>query len=623
MKLGTVPFMNVSTMEVLLLLGSGIGLGVRPVLRWTMCLALAWLGMSERSLGQWLTQSIELRPGWNAVQLHVDPSHAALDEIVGMDASNPIEEVWLWTPAAGVAQFTQTPQVPTASVAQWTSWRRGTGAASELRRLPGNAACLVRMANVGTNYTFRLLGRPVPPRNRWTSTGLNFMGMPTPDGASVGMDAFLAPAPGLMLDLQVYRYNGGELDAGNPSAVYAYRTTAFRRGEAFWLKAGTRFNRYFGPVDVELSDPRGVVFGGRVGEQRVRLRNRANRAVVVRLAMVASEPPPAGQPAIAGVPRLLLRGALNTTNLSFAHTLVTTTAGAEWALAADGEAGSDVELVFGLDRYASGGIPGDMFAGVLRFTDSLGLSQVDVPVSAEAGTWSGLWVGEATISSVRHALARYARDASGAAMLGPDGRPVRMESMNAPGSVARPFGFRVLVQVEGEKAFLLQRAYLGLKADATRVVALHEAALNPATLASARRISSVHFPWTESNEPWAFEGAFVRGGVVEARVHLGHDDHRSSPFLHAFHPDHDNLDATFSRAEPRGRESWDVERRVRIRIRPPGEDFRSLVGASDRIDGLYEETLTFSGVGSEARIHDVSGTIVLRRVSDVPVLTRD
>ncbi|MEI6566681.1 MAG: hypothetical protein WCR20_08390, partial [Verrucomicrobiota bacterium] len=70
---------------------------------------------------QWVTQTIALKAGWNAVYLHVDPSHQSLAESIGSDITNPIMEVWRWAPALSTLQFVQTPQAPVEG-AQWASW---------------------------------------------------------------------------------------------------------------------------------------------------------------------------------------------------------------------------------------------------------------------------------------------------------------------------------------------------------------------------------------------------------------------------------------------------------------------------------------------------------------------
>jgi hypothetical protein len=559
----------------------------------------AFLLAGVSAAAQWLTQPVDLRPGWNAVQLHVDPSHVTLDTLIGGNPSNPIQEIWLWTPAVGSAQFVQSPQVPTSTISQWSSWKRPLGAGSEFNRLYGNAVCLVKVGDVGTNYTFRVLGRPVPPKHDWTATGLNFLGLPVPAGAGVAVDQFFQPGGDILRALEIYRYGPGDLDSGNPSRVFALRSTNLRRGEAYWMRAGDTFNRYFGPLEVVLQDPRGVVFGARFGEHRLRLRNRSTSSVTIRMDLLASEAAPTNQAPVAGLPSLLIRGDLNPTNLLFPHTVVSLTNGGSWTLAAAGQSGSELEVVLGLDRYSMGGQPGDVFAGILRFSDSLGLTQTDLPVSAEVGSWSGLWIGDAQVRAVRN--------------------PV----MNEMGPVPQPYPVRLLVHVQGTNAVLLQRVFLGLDAGTNRVVATRESALAPGALSGARRLSSVSFPWTETNAPWALDGAFVHDGTVSTTVVLAHDDHRSNPFLHSFHPDHDNLDATYTQTLPAGRESWSVTRAVRLRIRPPGSDFKSLTVSADRVDGVYEETLTFQGRPADSKSYDVSGDFFLRRISDVPVLTRN
>lgn len=564
---------------------------------------LLLLALATGSLrAQWLTQSIDLRPGWNAVQFHVDLSHTTLDALIGGTNANatPIQEVWLWTPASTAGQFVQSPQLPTATIPQWTSWRRSLGAASDFNRLSGPAVCLVRVDAIGTNYTLSVKGRPVAPRTDWTATGLNFLGMPVPAGAGVAVDQFFQPAGQFLSALELYRYGPGDLDSGNPTRVFSLRTTNLRRGEAFWMRSGDAYNRYFGPIEVVLQDSRGAVFGSRFGEHRLRIRNRANRPVAVRMDLLPSESAPAGQPAVVGTPTLLLRGSLNPTNLLFSHTVLSPTNGGSWNLTADGTTGSDIEVVLGLDRYSMGGQPGDLFGGILRFTDSFGFSQVDLPVSAEVGSWSGLWVGDASISRVRNLV-----------------------NTNDPGTVAQPYPVRLLVHVQGTNAVLLQRVYVGLDASTNRVVSTREGALAASTIAGARRLSSVSFPWTEGNTPWDLAGAFVHDGSLSATVSLAHDDARSNPFLHAFHPDHDNLDAGYTRQLPAGSESWSVTRTVRFRIHPPGADFDSLTRSSERIDGLYEESITLSGRPADSKTYDVSGGMFLRRVSDVPVLTRN
>src|SRR5215475_13337451 len=132
---------------------------------------------------QWLTQTNTLKAGWNAVFLHVDAGHATLDQLVGSDLTNPIQEIWYWVPALPTGQFVDSPQLPTSSGNQWVNWTRALGPSSTLKRLAGNGAYLVRVANTAASYNWIVKGKPVTPTYRWTLTGLNFIGFPTPPSA--------------------------------------------------------------------------------------------------------------------------------------------------------------------------------------------------------------------------------------------------------------------------------------------------------------------------------------------------------------------------------------------------------------------------------------------------------
>ena len=152
-------------------------------------LAILLLACAPAARAQWLTQSFDLKAGWNAVFLHVDAAYDTLDGLVGGDGANPILEVWRWNPPS-TTQFSDSPQSPNAS-SEWTSWVRNQTGAS-LQRLVGDAAYLVRVPTNVPSYTWKLKSKPVAPRHEWTVTGLNFLGFPTVTNTPPKFDAFLA-----------------------------------------------------------------------------------------------------------------------------------------------------------------------------------------------------------------------------------------------------------------------------------------------------------------------------------------------------------------------------------------------------------------------------------------------
>lgn len=606
--------------------------------------------LPTRSQAQWLTQSLTLKAGWNAVYLHVDASHDTLDTLVGADVSNPVQEIWMWSPNPSAAQFVTSPQSPSTPT-YWLNWVRSSAPSATLTRLTGNVACLVRSAS---DYTWNLKGKPVGPDYRWSSSGLNFIGFPTlPGGAAPTFDTFFTPAPELRVGAEIFAYRGGAI-TDNPVQIFDQTITRVNRGEAFWIRS-PEFNRYFGPFDVQFSSSTGARFGDAVGQVSFRLRNLTDNPLTVTLTGVASESPPTGQPAILGPVPVLVRGEINTSTLTFDHS--TLSSGPKtWTLPRRGQVGSDIEVVLGVDRTLVTGTAGQVYASVLRLTDSLNYTRLDVPVSATVGSTAGLWVGGASVSAVSHYLSTYAKASNQTeleAVLsrlglgegvdgyhyeidpgtkkilvfdGPDNRtgsylldgPIKLDS----GTVARPFPLRLILHNTGSAARLLQKVFFGIGMSSTPVVATRENLLLPTALANARRISSVNFPTSAANLPWDCVGTMAGGSSLTVTVNTGYDDHSSNPFLHTYHPDHDNLDAKFATVLAQGVESYGVRRQITLQFTGGGSDFNSLTRSTSQLSGDYTEVVTFLGKGGPTRQFDVRGTFTLNRITDIATLTQ-
>lgn len=597
----------------------------------------------------WLTQTLPLTAGWNAVYLHVDASHATLDSLVGNDPSNPIQEIWMWSPNPSSAQFVSSPQTPSQPV-HWLNWVRPPATSGSLARLSGNVACLVRTT---TDYTWNLKGKAVTPSYVWTSSGLNFIGFPTPAGGTAPtFDAFFAGAPELRVGAEVFAYRGGSL-SGNPQQIFDLTSTRVTRGQAYWMRAA-QFNRYFGPFEVTFQGADGARFGDSAGQVSFRLRNVTAQPLTVTLMQVASETAPTGQPVVRGVAPVLVRGELNPSTLTFQHAALAS-GPKQWTLAKSGEPGSDIEVVLGVDRQHMTGSPGDLYASLLRFTDSLNLTRVDVPASALVGSTAGLWVGGASVSSVNHYLKPYAKAADLPALTNLLTRLGRAEGTNGfhyeldattghvlvfggpanlkgsylldgpintdEGTVARPYPLRLIIHHDGTTARLLQKVHYGVGLSGSAILATREELLKPSQLASARRISAVHLPTSEANTPWAFTGSLAAGASLSVTVDTAYDDQSSNPFLHTYHPDHDNLDAEFRTPLSVGLESYGIRRQITLTLTAPPSDFDGLTRGSASLNGTYVERVTLLGAGTPSRQFDVRGTFVLNRISDIATLS--
>ena len=881
---------------------------------------------------QWQDQSVVLKPGWNAVYLHVDASHVALDDLI-VDLANPISEVWLWRPPSTSLQYHTSPQQPIEPNSQWASWNRSPLVTDSLKRAVGNAAYLVRNTNT-TDYTWTLRGKPLPPRNEWTVSGLNFVGFPTPAEAAPNFDAFLRPAPEFYESAEIYRYVGGNLGTNNPDKLvkFLYPSTQVKRGEAFWVRSGTAYNRYFGPVEVSIRNSAGIEFADKSDPERIRLKNLTKTNRTMRMSLLPSASAPVGQIAITNIVPLLLRGALNITNGTYTASPLGSPV--DFSLAAEGEPGSEIEIVMGADRSSMTGPAGSLYAGILRFADTDGLSEVDVAVSATVADQTGLWIGGAEITQVGQYLKTYpvvsnqveaarlvadqnipqafsswsandtvrnwnsvavstdgsnllatveggrlyqsrnsgltwipresvrgwkdvAASANGmrliaagdnkvylsgdfgtnwssvftnavgtltavtssasgekvlavsdggfvsisrdhgaswtlsetnvnrswrdvassddgsrlvavvwsgkiytsedsgtnwlaqesnrlwsgvassgdgarlvasehngniftsvdhgtnwTARLGPkpwqdvgssaDGRYlVAVESggkvytsadfgtnwlswqgsRNWAGVSSAQNGKKIVAVASGDKIYighdnsfsyqtnsglitlnsasgnrpylhtgintnlagvrqsfpfrlilhrdaagttrLLQRVYLGAGSGSGEfVIATRQAALDPAQLGTARRISAIHFPFSHGNSGWSqVGGSFGLGSSLQFNVDTDYNAHSSNPFLHTFHPDHDNLSADFESVEAQGIESYSVTRAIALSFAMPASDFVSRIGGATSLTGNYAETMTFRGRGSQSREFNLAGKFHLNRISPVATLT--
>ncbi|HSH15605.1 MAG TPA: hypothetical protein VLD18_06210, partial [Verrucomicrobiae bacterium] len=66
------------------------------------CLPFLLLALPDSLRAQWHQQSIQLRPGWNAVFLEVRPEPEDCDTLL---AGLPVESVWDWNRSADSVQF--------------------------------------------------------------------------------------------------------------------------------------------------------------------------------------------------------------------------------------------------------------------------------------------------------------------------------------------------------------------------------------------------------------------------------------------------------------------------------------------------------------------------------------
>lgn len=529
---------------------------------------------------QWQTETYSLKAGWNAVWLPLDVSHATMEEVVPAS----VEEVWRWN--ANVAGTFN--GVPNQTDLQWSVWRRGDPAGTTFGLMDPNYAYLIRVTTGTANFFWSVKGKPVTPRYDWTSTGVNLVGFPmeTPGSSSLrNLTRFYNYDPVLKQLPTTLFYNGGELSSvapKNPLAIGNPNSYQVLRHQAYWVQA-TSFTEYYGPLKIETSAAQGLRFGPETVSLSVRIKNVAvnstnTQSVNVVITPQSSEAPPTGEAALAGPVPLRLRGDLDLNTGLYAYESVT---GPLTRTLAPGE---ERELIFTVDRSSLSNVAGEKYESLLSITDSLNLTRIVLPVTAESTSRTGLWVGAAVLNQVDF-VEGNASTAQGA----PATFPLRLLlHSNAAGSVR-----------------LLQQAYTGLQAGAD-VVSDKENGFTAPAKAEAR-LSSAHFPKRLNT---VGTGTLGLTSSLSFSVPLSFNA-ADNPFVHAYHPDHDNMDERFTAQLPAGRESNDVTRSITLTFESSNLSGFDPTWGSTSLGGTYTETIT----GLRAVPLVSTGRFLIQRVS--------
>jgi hypothetical protein len=428
----------------------------------------------------------------------------------------------------------------------------------------------------------------MPPESNWVRNGATFLGFPTRSngGTYPTFAAYFATFPAaIATNTRIFRYVGGPLGPANPVQVFSTTAERLDRSQAYWFEAPVVGN-FYAPLEVSPSAPDGLNFGRNGATFTVRVRNRTGAPVTLTVDSIVSASAPTGQEAIvAAVP--LTRRVFDSGTSGFIFTPVTSF---NEVIAPQ----ASIELTFGIDRAQMTGATDAFYASLLRFTDSGSLMDITLPVSARVTSLAGLWVGDVAVNAV---------------------------NSFAPGSpgntTARPFPLRIILHVDNTgTARLLSEVYLGRLAPAPYPLGLSaiEAGLKADEKASATRLVAAHLPpdtiLATGSGSVALNSTLVRTIAVPFNA-------ATNPFVHTYHPDHDNKDARF---EPlaAGVESPTFSRACSFTFSAtPTAGANPASWGATVIGGTYSETIT--GVHRNPIV--LSGTFELRRVSDLGDIT--
>ncbi len=582
----------------------------RHTSRLLLTLAICLAGLP--ATGQWVTQTLPLQPGWNAVHLEVQPELADCDTLF---AGLPIESVWAWTPRLSTVQFIQDPNELLPGQPDWLTHLPPDHAARATRNLfsiRGGRSYLIKLKTGAVAMNWTLRGRPVIRHPEWVADSFNLVGFAIAPSGSPSFQSFFSGSAAHARK-PVYRLNA----LGQWELVSDPASTALASGKAYWVYCQGQ-STFAGPLQVEVEQSDGLNYGRILTEQTLRIKNTsASPASFTVRQIVSQSPPSGGSPVLAGaVPLSYYR--LNAAENQFgwlplADTLQQSPVapGRDWVLR--------LEVV----RTAMASfIPpavhnGVLYQSLLEVSNGAGFRQL-IPVSAEglqdypasaaaarptlqddpvppSHPRAGLWVGSATIGRVN--------------------QPSGINNPELPVATASPFQFRLILHVDDSgKVRLLQKVLqmfkpgtlkpdpvtpgLNIVDQPGRLVLVTDDSLisrfSGSTLRDgqlvARRISSPAFGFAK---PVLFAGIGDFGaGKFSGDVRIDHDD-PLNPFKHLYHPEHDNLDERFEDKVAEGTESFTVTRQVELEFTAEDPDGLTTAGWGDnQLGGAYRETVT-------------------------------
>jgi len=578
------------------------------------CAALAL--SCQAAWGEWAEQTLTLEPGWNAVFLEVTPDDNSCEAVF---AGLPIESVWFWNKRTLKKQFLVDPNQLRPEAPDWITYFPEDNPKSfltSLHAVQAGGAYLIQLA--GTEpVELKLVGRVLMKHHDWLPDSLNMVGFPVSKRNPPTFAEFFAGEKALE-GQAVYRITADGL--AEPVADPA--TAAIERGEAYWVycEGDTGFRA---PLDIEGPLYFGLNFSHFADEQTLSFENRTDTPTAITLRVLPGVQPEskrknANLPVLDGEVKLAFMDALRWVDLE-----------EETSFAIGPNSTQELQLAVRRADMA-GGQPGRTTHGGILEIEDLNGTLYRIPLAAEViGSAGGLWAGTVTVSKVAERN--------------------NTATPETPTPASGDFNFRLIVHIDDAgTARLLQHVTLlqlaATEDEPSRYVLLTDDELLAqyvpnsvdAGFVSGRRLTSPVFafadPVEESSSETTGEGETstegedptpLGGTAVTFDITTDFDD-PLNPFVHTFHPDHDNLNERFEEDAPldTGAESYTFTRSVTLEFANGDNSDQNLPNWGYSLQGgTYKEKISFFSetVTGSTYQNDfyVEGTFQLTRVSDV------
>jgi hypothetical protein len=538
--------------------------------------------------------------------------------------------VWTRQERLAAVEFIQDPSEPVWNKAEWllhVPADRPEAFENNLFHLQANRAYLVNLSG-SAPVALNLTGRPSLRQPEWVPDAYNLRGLPVDPAAPPTFRGFFRGSPAHR-DVatgqlrRIYRLSlTGQWSLVAPTDLVA-------PGEAYWIytKGGSD---YVAPLAPKLAFGDGLDFGRELTELSLTLLNRTDGALDASLAAPAVNPlsyavfDPANGWQWQPLPPVLtinnlsaangkLRLAIRRQDMAgdeYGETLALTDgAGTRFSVAvtAQKETFSGAAEPHAYQASASGRVTKMSAVG----------KHGEPPVSPAA--YAGLWLGHAVINSASEA------NSANPANLTPTKSEFKLRLLIHVDTNGVPRLLKEVLQMWKEGTFtndtdgakvLDQPGRYVLLTDKTLISHYHGATLRDG-VEVGRRLSTIgfDFPSAATNNYLTLSGAFGVGANVSGALTLD-SDAATNPFKHKYHPDHDNLDASFTKFRA---EACEVTRAFALEFTATDTDGNAAPDYGYGVlAGNYQETI--SGLHKNPIV--VGGTFRLSRVALIGTLNQ-
>jgi hypothetical protein len=542
--------------------------------------------------GEAATQTVTLKPGWNAVWLTVQPNDTSPEAVF---ANVPVAQVWCWFPTESPVEFIDNPERGLFNVDGWRCYfpqNQQNAFLSNLTTIQSHRPYLIKL-DARTNVVLTVRGSTAFKPLKWRADSFNLVGFHVDTAVGGGAaGAFFFNAPAHRKQSMHYLDPAGDWRPMPESAP-------IRAGEAYWIfsKGMSQFN---GPIEVKI-DGGDFDFGTIVSEKQITLTNDSAFESAVKIdtgglpLVVASES----------------SGATTTMWTPLATLARTVPAGGKAVVRIGVQRANLSGPIQGTVTISAPGVslPYPVSVGTGAAAAARSSARASASAIAPAGNPDGgLWIGLASLNKVNDV-----NDPSGGPVPTPAEFSMRFIVHVDAGGTARLLKQVILMR---KRAPVGQPAPLVLITDDNRLPEFTGAELKDGK-PFGYRVSSIGYDFA-GNE-LAMDGGFgsaLTGTVVVDR------NLPTNPMKHRYHPDHDDLDAQYrplpnpppANATPDQDEVWQIIRKLELVFDAAGNSDRPSDAALRT--GTYRETLT--GLHRQGLVTE--GTFTLRRINQLTEL---